>query len=206
MTTILPSEATRGDAIMEAIERQHTELPQSLVPRDQALLDAIASHRDGGYIGPVEAEQLARQYIESYNRIVFRSKVCTTLYVASISLCFNVLSLFGPLRLKTGLIVVVNVIIILLLPVLFRVKGLTLEVNELRMTGCVFAQDVPGEQCAICLDTIHHNDPVLAFRTPCNHTFHFHCIQQSFKSGIHSCPLCRECIGENVTRTLAAVV
>ena len=58
-----------------------------------------------------------------------------------------------------------------------------------------------SKQCAICLDTIKHNEAITKLK--CGHRFHSDCIQHSLRSGNANCPMCRAVIPYNAYAHLA---
>jgi len=68
-------------------------------------------------------------------------------------------------------------------------NSLTENINVDKLDSVVVLNNLPENECCICLDKYKENDILIKLK--CNHMFHKECLEPWFKKSNRSCPLCR---------------
>ena len=67
--------------------------------------------------------------------------------------------------------------------------SLTENINVDRLDSVVVLNNLPENECCICLEEYKENDVLIKLK--CNHMFHKECLEPWFNNNKNSCPLCR---------------
>ena len=67
--------------------------------------------------------------------------------------------------------------------------SLTENINVDKLDSVVVLNNLPDNECSICLDIYKENDFLIKLK--CNHMFHKECLEPWFNNNNNSCPLCR---------------
>ncbi|KAK8622733.1 hypothetical protein V6N13_117636 [Hibiscus sabdariffa] len=87
-----------------------------------------------------------------------------------------------------------------------RYMGLSSEFLE-QVSPCVSyksLEETTLDECVICLESFEQDEMCRVFPA-CNHVFHSECLDRWMKSHL-TCPICRNCIVDSLTKTLSMTV
>uniref|UniRef100_A0A6C0C7A3 RING-type E3 ubiquitin transferase n=1 Tax=viral metagenome TaxID=1070528 RepID=A0A6C0C7A3_9ZZZZ len=68
-------------------------------------------------------------------------------------------------------------------------NSLTENINIDKLDNIVVLNNLPENECCICLEKYKENDILIKLK--CNHMFHKECLEPWFNNNKKSCPLCR---------------